>query len=140
VQRARRVVTSRPSCVDQQDYYRAVANYVTGADSMGRYGGGMGMDPSMGYNPGMMGYDPSMMGMGMGGDMGMMGYPGQGYGQGMGGYGGGGGGGGGGGSRSYGGGTVWIKLRGLPFAAMPDDIVAFFDDGTLGIPRLDPSR
>ncbi|EFJ41175.1 hypothetical protein VOLCADRAFT_84201 [Volvox carteri f. nagariensis] len=38
------------------------------------------------------------------------------------------------------GGTTWLKLRGLPFAAVPDDIIAFFDDGTLGIPRLDPSR
>ncbi|KXZ45594.1 hypothetical protein GPECTOR_53g87 [Gonium pectorale] len=127
----------------KRDYYRAVCGYVTGDNMSGRYGGGMGnmgmMDPSMGgmggYNPMMGGYDQSMMGMGMGmgGDMGMMGY-------GQGGYGGGMGMGGGRGSMGMGGGTTWLKLRGLPFAAVPDDIIAFFDDGTLGIPRLDPSR
>ncbi|GFR47768.1 hypothetical protein Agub_g9535 [Astrephomene gubernaculifera] len=114
----------------KRDYYRAVCQYC-GAD---RYGGMGMMDPSMaGYNPMMGGYDPSMMGMGM--DMNMMGY-GQGYGQqgmgmGMGGR---------GGMGGMGGGTTWLKLRGLPFAAVPDDIIAFFDDGTLGIPRIDPSK
>ncbi|GIL69345.1 hypothetical protein Vretimale_13462 [Volvox reticuliferus] len=127
----------------KRDYYRAVSAYVTGDNMSGRqYGGNMGgmgmMDPSMaGYNM-MGGYDQSMMGMGMGmgGEMGMMGY-GQGYGQqgmgmGMGR--------GGMGAGMSGGGTTWLKLRGLPFAAVPDDIIAFFDDGTLGLPRLDPSR
>ncbi|PNH05294.1 Heterogeneous nuclear ribonucleoprotein F [Tetrabaena socialis] len=129
----------------KRDYYRAVTNSVGGEGMGGRYGGGMGMgmmDPSMGgYNPMMGGYDQSMMGMGMGmgGDMSMMGY-GQGYGQGMGRGGMGGMGGGMGGGGGMGAGTTWLKLRGLPFAAVPDDIIAFFDDGTLGIPRVDPSR
>lgn len=102
--------------------------------------GAMGMmDPSMGGYNMMGGYDQSMMGMGMGmsGDMGMMGY-GQGYGQqqgmGMGMSR------GGAGGAMAGGGTTWLKLRGLPFAAVPDDIIAFFDDGTLGIPRVDSAR
>jgi hypothetical protein len=37
-------------------------------------------------------------------------------------------------------GTQWVKLRGLPFSVMVDDIIEFFADPALGLNRLDPAK
>lgn len=83
--------------------------------------GGYGHGHGGGYGGGQPygGYDAHGMGMG-------------GYGAAASGY--------GGSSGPVASGTQWIKMRGLPFSVIMEDIVDFFTDPALGLQRPDPSK